>query len=801
MKRAVVVITLAGVLLCAPACTAIASGGAENVGLVRNGEPLAALVLPAQAAADEELAAEELQSHIERMSGVRLEVVRARRPGGRKADGGRRPGELLSVLIGGSLDPDAAGRLESRSRDPAAFILSVNPERVSLAGNSPEGTLFAAYELLEQLGCRWYLPGKLGTVIPHTDTVSLPAGDTLQSPSFPHRHLQNVSGGDLPRWSRRQRLGGLYFPGAHGISLLPKADIETEPELFALVDGERRDSQLCVTHPEVVRRAAAAAVDFFERNPDAPWIGMGPRDTGGFCECARCRALDSGEVDPVSGKAIRTDRYVWLFNRILESVHERFPGKKIAFYAYDALKLPPRSQPLSPFLVPALAPITHDRIHGMSKPLSPDRSFYRTIMAGWCSAADQTFERGYYFNLASAGFPFSKIHAVRDETVVARELGVTGWRVETKPSWASNGLTLYVAARLMWDVTTDVDALLEDLYRRFFGPAETPMGRYLQSVDAWYRDTECFTGGSFCLPSVFTPDRMARCDAWLAEGRAAAERWTDGGGVYGERVRMFRLNHERLAAFLDMLEARRGFDFETAQGALDRLYALTDTMLGYRLYPDHEGPEVPLDRRHAVYSREARLLYPAVAPSYISRFWAPCTEAGYERTVTRGELAAGTPDAWDFLIDPSGAGEPLRWYRDGRIGGNWQPLLTRSASWSDQGLHYYKGVAWYRTEVVVPERFRGRRILLWFGGVDEHAKVWLNGRLLGTSDDPGHGLPAMRGVFKPFDLEATEAVRFGDVNTVAVKVTNTRLNELGTGGIVGPVMFWSPRDDAWTPGR
>jgi hypothetical protein len=84
-------------------------------------------------------------------------------------------------------------------------------------------------------------------------------------------------------------------------------------------------------------------------------------------------------------------------------------------------------------------------------------------------------------------------------------------------------------------------------------------------------------------------------------------------------------------------------------------------------------------------------------------------------------------------------------------------------------------------------------MFLWFGGVDEKAKVWLNGNLLGESDKPHPGLPGAAGCFEPFDLEATETVRFGEMNFLAVKVTNVELNELGTGGITAPVMFWSPR--------
>ena len=728
----------------------------QEATLIEDGKPLAALVLLADAADDEILAARELQAHLQKMAGALLGISTGTASSG-----------VQGIHIGAALDPAAAARLRVRSADPAAFLITVGPERVSLVGNSPEGTLFAAYELLEQLGCRWYLPGELGTVIPRQKTVSLPVGETFQTPSFPHRHLQNVSGPHP--WSRRARLGGLYFPGSHGIPLLPKAEFAEEPELFALVDGERKKAQLCVSNPEVVRRAGAAALDYFDRNPESPWVGMGPNDGGGFCECEPCRQLDPGWIDPISGRPVHTDRYVWLFNQIVEKVHEKYPGKKIAFYVYTGLKFPPKEQPVSPFLVPAFAPITHDRIHGMSNPLSPDRSLYRAVISQWCALVPEAYERGYYFNLACPGLPFSKIHAVRDETPVAHELGVKGWRVESMPSWVANGPTLYVATRLMWDVDTDVDALLADFYEKFFGPAAAPMGRYLNAADAWFRDTECITGSSFCMPHVFTSERMERCDQWFVEAAKRAA----GDPTCTERVRIFRLNHERLTAFLDMLVARNGFDFAGAHQSLDQLYALTEEATTYRLYPAAGDTA----------SFEAYPVYPRSA-SYIDRFWAPCTQAGYVRTAAHGDLVATAPDEWDFLIDPSDAGDMLAWNRDGPIGGNWQKLRTRSASWSDQGLHYYKGLAWYRTTVEIPARFRDRRLFLWFGGVDEKAEVWLNGHRVGESEV---------GSFRPFDLEVTAAARFDSPNHLAVRITNRQLNELGTGGITAPVMVWSPR--------
>ena len=49
---------------------------------------------------------------------------------------------------------------------------------------------------------------------------------------------------------------------------------------------------------------------------------------------------------------------------------------------------------------------------------------------------------------------------------------------ETQQHWATQGLNFYVGAKLAWDASLDVDALLAEYYRRFYGRAEAPMRRY-----------------------------------------------------------------------------------------------------------------------------------------------------------------------------------------------------------------------------------------------------------------------------------------------------------------------------------
>jgi beta-galactosidase/beta-glucuronidase len=148
--------------------------------------------------------------------------------------------------------------------------------------------------------------------------------------------------------------------------------------------------------------------------------------------------------------------------------------------------------------------------------------------------------------------------------------------------------------------------------------------------------------------------------------------------------------------------------------------------------------------------------------AYMRRFFRHATEQGAARVTGGNTLVAACQDEWDFLLDPARIGEDTGWWRTDTRGPNWQRLKTSSLSWSDQGHRYYKGLAWYRQTVTVAPEHVGKRIFLWCGGVDELAKVWVNGTPIGIS----HGA-----AIYPFELDATEAVKAGE-NSIVICVRN-----------------------------
>lgn len=738
-------------------------GTASAATLVQDGKARAVILLPSDADDVEKLAAKELVEHIEKMSGAKLDIVNIDiRAVDRIIEETRAAGKV-PVCLGVTALPKLEKALAAKGKLSGSFALKATKDLV-LIGGIDQGTGFGVSELLEQQGVRWFMPGDLGTVIPEKKTITVAEQETVQAPSFPGRWFQ------MPNrdWQVRVRCGGPSFPGAHGLPGLPP--IKKEPELYALINGQRSARQHCLSNPKTLEYVVAAVKEARKKGR-GPIIGMGPNDGRGFCECDKCRALDAGDFDPFSADPSVTDRYIWFFNQVLDKLGDEHKDVKLAFYIYHTYMRPPVKNKPNPRITGALAPIALDRVHGFSNPVAPEKSYARWLYQEWGKIMPELYDRGYWSNLACPGFPFIIVHRLRDEIPVCHELGVKGWRVETFPNYGPQLPSNYVAARLMWDHKADVDAIMKDFADKFFGPAAAPMGRYITLMDAALRDSDHSTGCSWDMPHHYPAAIRKQARALLDEGAKLASpppqpSPTRGEGEkYAQRVQMITETFDLLEAFIAMLDSRTRGDFKTAKAELDRLDAVANTLMAYKPVPMLSAG------RFSTYL------------NYMKRFFRPCTEQGFKRISDGNRLVAAAQDEWDFAIDPQRVGEAIGLWREEVRGGNWQKLKTSSSSWSNQGLRYYKGLAWYRQIVDVPAEFKDQRLFLWCGGVDEKAKVWVNGKPIGIS--PG-------AAFYPFELDATEAVRPGK-NVIAICVVNDVVNELGTGGIVAPVLVYAPK--------
>ncbi|MCY2994667.1 MAG: hypothetical protein NTY19_43420 [Planctomycetota bacterium] len=169
--------------------------------LVRNGQARAVVVVPNTPDDHERRAAKDLVDYVAKMSGATLAEANLAEGqlAGFLADA--KANGRAAVVFGRLALPQVRGLLGARAQVRGAFALRVTKHTVWAAG-PVEGTYYAAIELLEQLGCRWFMPGEFGTVVPALKTVQ--EQETVQAPSFPSRWFQ------MPDrdWQMRVRCGG-----------------------------------------------------------------------------------------------------------------------------------------------------------------------------------------------------------------------------------------------------------------------------------------------------------------------------------------------------------------------------------------------------------------------------------------------------------------------------------------------------------------------------------------------------------------------------------------------------------------
>ena len=140
---------------------------------------------------------------------------------------------------------------------------------------------------------------------------------------------------------------------------------------------------------------------------------------------------------------------------------------------------------------------------------------------------------------------------------------------------------------------------------------------------------------------------------------------------------------------------------------------------------------------------------------------------------------------WKFAPDPDDIGVSKRWFDNSFNDHDWAVVRSdRTTGWESQGFPGYTGFGWYRQAFEVPAELAGRKfVYLYFGAVDEDAYVYLNGQHVFEHSEASHGLTADEIWQTPFAFDAKPYLKFGQTNTVTVRVYNRQ----GMGGIYLPV--------------
>ncbi len=292
------------------------------------------------------------------------------------------------------------------------FLRAPDRDGLLLRGDGPRGLLYAVYDLLEALGCRWVAPGPDGERLPRHTRVTLPAVGLADRPAFAGRGL--IIGHDYflaeaeswVEWAARSRLSTIFIHtigrgpalgacrlsswrsrrrallpriaergldlelGGHHLSdLVPRRLFRDHPELFRF-DGTRHtpDCNFCPSYPATQATLRANGAAFFRAYPEAQVYHLWPDDLlgGGWCACPRCAGLSAA------------DQALLAANTLAEALAELRPNARVSYLAYHDTEAAPHALAPHPQVELCFAPRPRSYARAIGDPDSPINAVYAT---------------------------------------------------------------------------------------------------------------------------------------------------------------------------------------------------------------------------------------------------------------------------------------------------------------------------------------------------------------------------------------------------------------------------------------
>ena len=455
-----------------------AANGQKAVALVEKGSSDYRICLSSSASPSEKRGAEELQKFIAEMSGARLPIV---------TDDTSPEGNL--VLVGKSSCLEKLNvAIPFETLGPEGFMLRTAGNHVVIAGGRQRGTMYGVYTFLEKLGCRWLAHDC--SVIPPKPTIMVPPLDETQRPAFEYREPFSTEAFDKD-WAARNKVNGnfadldattggklAYFPFVHtAYEILPPAKyFPDHPEYYALVDAKRRDkdAQLCLTNPDVLHLTIETVREWINQHPEAGIFSVSQNDCEGWCECDSCQQVEKEEGGAHSGPLLR------FVNAVAAEIAKTHPDKLIDTLAYWYTETPPAQVRPLPNVRIRLCPIGVCEAHPYEN--CPNDTYFLKNLRSWSKITNQLYIWHYNTNFSHYLLPFPDFDELAADIPLYQRQGVVGLFLEgdsAKGGGAENAeLRSYVMARLLWNTQVDVNEVVNEFMRGYYGKAMKPMRAY-----------------------------------------------------------------------------------------------------------------------------------------------------------------------------------------------------------------------------------------------------------------------------------------------------------------------------------
>ena len=356
---------------------------------------------------------------------------------------------------------------------------------ITISSNNKKNLFYATYEFIEKfLNVKW-----LSTDYTHYEKLSslnIPYNyNYYYEPPVLTRTVHSKLFYDDSIFADKLKVTNEAFPRyvpnarVHTFHRFMPYDVfyEKNPEYYALRNGKRLPTQLCLTNNAVLEIVKDSVRSFFKNSPISDVISVSQDDNTQYCQCENCSKIDNKEGSP-AGSLIH----------FVNDIAKDFPDKTISTLAYQYTRKPPKIKPHKNVLI-TLCSIECDR----SIPIDEGCKDFSSDLKGWSSLTDNIRIWDYTTQFTNFLAPFPNWGTIKPNINLFVDNNAK-WIFEQHSRNDSELFELrsYVMAKLLWDPSLNFNTLIKDFNDKYYGDGGKYITEYISKIQSQIDNTSFF---------------------------------------------------------------------------------------------------------------------------------------------------------------------------------------------------------------------------------------------------------------------------------------------------------------------
>ena len=477
------------------------------------------IALDGQASESEQWAATELQKWLKEISGATfpIQTLDQQHSG-------------PQIIVGFNAVTQSKTNANAPLDTDESYFYTNSGSDILIYGGKRRGTLYGVMAFLEnELGCRWYTPGK--AVIPKRAQLKFTRYNHHEGPGIRVRNDFYFEAFD-PIWATRNKMNGsMSTPKQPGgiesywsvhtfYPLMPPEEFfDKHPEYYSELEGKRvhDHAQLCLSNPDVLKIITERIKKRMRESPEYLIYDVSQNDWYNACQCNQCQSI-------VKREGTESGIMIWFVNQVADAVRSEFPDKFIGTLAYQYTRKPPlRIRPKDNVVVRFCSIeccFSHD-----FKTCPENQDFLKELNT-WSSLAPHLYIWDYVVNFSHYVMPYPNFNVLQSNIQTFRENNAIG--IMEQAAYQSRGgefaeLRSYVISKLLWNPDCNTEEVINDFMAGYYGRSGRFVRQYFDLLHDQVTPETHIHLGLTPTDRIFTDEFVRKSYSLFEEAKKVAE--------------------------------------------------------------------------------------------------------------------------------------------------------------------------------------------------------------------------------------------------------------------------------------